>query len=40
MERHDIDSATAFQMLVETSQSENIKLYEVADWLVEHRAER
>lgn len=39
MERHDLDSVQAFRMLVETSQTTNIKLHEVATWLIEHRRE-
>ncbi|SDP31431.1 GAF and ANTAR domain-containing protein [Lentzea jiangxiensis] len=39
MERHDIDDASAFRMLVEASQSTNMKLQKVAAWLVENRAE-
>ncbi|WP_414941688.1 GAF and ANTAR domain-containing protein [Amycolatopsis sp. cmx-11-51] len=39
MERHDIDALQAFRLLVESSQTTNIKLYEVAQWLVEHRRE-
>ncbi|NGY64124.1 GAF and ANTAR domain-containing protein [Lentzea sp. NEAU-D13] len=38
MERHDVDAARAFRMLVEASQAANIKLHEVATWLVEKRA--
>jgi GAF domain-containing protein len=37
MERHDLDAAQAFRMLVETSQTTQIKVNEVASWLVEHR---
>ncbi|WP_410651479.1 GAF and ANTAR domain-containing protein [Amycolatopsis sp. cmx-4-54] len=39
MERHDIDPVSAFQMLVESSQTTNMKLYQVAAWLVENRRE-
>ncbi|GGN29833.1 transcriptional regulator [Lentzea pudingi] len=39
MQRHDVDAVQAFRMLVESSQSTNVKLYEVADWLVTHRRE-
>lgn len=39
MERHDVDTASAFRMLVETSQSSNLKLHKVATWLVENRSE-
>ncbi|MET8763175.1 GAF and ANTAR domain-containing protein [Lentzea sp. NPDC004782] len=38
MERHDVDTASAFRMLVETSQSTNVKLHQVATWLVENRS--
>jgi GAF domain-containing protein len=38
MERHDVDTASAFRMLVETSQSTNLKLHKVATWLVENRS--
>jgi AmiR/NasT family two-component response regulator len=34
IERHDVDDAKAFQMLVNASQDTNIKLVEVARWLV------
>jgi transcriptional regulator with GAF, ATPase, and Fis domain len=37
MERHGVDAARAFRMLVESSQAANIKLHEVATWLVEKR---
>ncbi|WIX79254.1 GAF and ANTAR domain-containing protein [Amycolatopsis carbonis] len=37
MQRHDLDDVQAFHMLVETSQNTNIKLHQVATWLVEHR---
>lgn len=37
MERHDVDTTRAFRMLVEASQAANIKLHEVATWLVERR---
>ncbi len=39
MQRHDIDTAQAFRMLVESSQHTNMKLHQVAAWLVEHRRE-
>jgi len=38
MERHDVDTASAFRMLVETSQSTNLKLHQVATWLVANRS--
>lgn len=37
MERHDIDAAVAFRMLVEASQSTNVKLHQTAVWVVENR---
>ncbi|KJK46839.1 antitermination regulator [Lentzea aerocolonigenes] len=37
MERHGIDAASAFRLLVEASQSTNVKLHQVAAWLVENR---
>ncbi|KDN23922.1 GAF and ANTAR domain-containing protein [Amycolatopsis rifamycinica] len=37
MERHDVDAVAAFRMLVEGSQDANMKLHQVAAWLVEHR---
>ncbi|GHH39463.1 GAF and ANTAR domain-containing protein [Lentzea cavernae] len=37
MERHDVDDAAAFRMLVEASQSANLKLHQAARWLVENR---
>ncbi|MGV9365568.1 GAF and ANTAR domain-containing protein [Amycolatopsis sp. NPDC003731] len=37
MERHDLGPADAFRMLVESSQQTNLKLHQVAAWLVEHR---
>ena len=39
MQRHDVDSVAAFRMLVEGSQNANLKLHEVAAWLVENRRE-
>lgn len=39
MERHDVDTASAFRLLVEASQSANMKLHQVAAWLVENRRE-
>ncbi|SDG04771.1 GAF domain-containing protein [Lentzea fradiae] len=39
MERHGIDSAAAFRMLVEASQTANMKLHQVAAWLVETRGQ-
>ncbi len=38
MERHDLDAASAFRMLVEASQSTNVKLHQSASWLVENRS--
>ena len=38
MERHDLDAASAFRMLVEASQSSNVKLNQSAAWLVENRS--
>ncbi|MBB4689178.1 GAF and ANTAR domain-containing protein [Amycolatopsis jiangsuensis] len=38
MHRHDIDAVHAFRMLTEASQHSNMKLRDVAGWLVEHRA--
>ena len=40
MERHGVDAAQAFRMLVDASQHANMKLYGVAGWLVEHRGEK
>ena len=40
MERHHVDAAQAFRMLVDASQHANLKLYSVAEWLVDHRDER
>jgi len=37
MERHDVEDAAAFRMLVEASQSANLKLHQAARWLVENR---
>jgi AmiR/NasT family two-component response regulator len=37
MERHDLDPVQAFRMLVESSQATQMKLHQVATWLVEHR---
>ncbi|MET8996251.1 GAF and ANTAR domain-containing protein [Amycolatopsis sp. NPDC004169] len=39
MQRHDIDAVGAFRLLVESSQSTNMKLHQVAAWLVENRHE-
>jgi GAF domain-containing protein len=39
MQRHGIDADGAFRMLVEASQTSNIKLRHIAAWLVEHRDE-
>lgn len=38
MERHHLDAASAFRMLVEASQSTNVKLHDAAAWLVENRS--
>lgn len=35
MERHDVDQTKAFAMLVEASQTSNLKLHAVAGWLVD-----
>ncbi|MET8846029.1 ANTAR domain-containing protein [Amycolatopsis sp. NPDC004625] len=40
MQRHDLDSASAFRLLVEASPNANVKLNEVAAWTVEHRRDR
>ncbi|MFJ7217406.1 GAF and ANTAR domain-containing protein [Amycolatopsis sp. NPDC098790] len=37
MQAHDVDPVHAFRMLVEASQHSNMKLHQVAAWLVEHR---
>jgi hypothetical protein len=37
VQRHDVDSTRSFRMLVEASQHGNMKLHQVAEWLVEHR---
>ncbi|MFI5615601.1 GAF and ANTAR domain-containing protein [Amycolatopsis sp. NPDC051903] len=37
MQRHDVDPARAFRLLVDASQHGNMKLHDVAGWLVEHR---
>ncbi|MEU0884097.1 GAF and ANTAR domain-containing protein [Lentzea sp. NPDC005914] len=37
MERHGVDAASAFRMLVEASQTTNVKLHRAATWLVENR---
>ncbi|MFK0247169.1 ANTAR domain-containing protein [Amycolatopsis azurea] len=39
MERHDVDPVQAFGMLIQASQHSNMKLHQVATWLVEHRTE-
>ncbi|WP_410665360.1 GAF and ANTAR domain-containing protein [Amycolatopsis sp. lyj-84] len=39
MQRHNVDAVQAFAMLVDASQATNVKLYEVALWLVGHRGE-
>jgi GAF domain-containing protein len=40
MERFDIDADRAFDFLRRQSQDHNIKLREVASWIVDHRADR
>jgi transcriptional regulator with GAF, ATPase, and Fis domain len=41
MQRHKLDPVQAFRMLVESSQETNLKLHQVATWLVEnHRTEK
>ncbi|WP_410575154.1 GAF and ANTAR domain-containing protein [Amycolatopsis sp. cmx-4-61] len=37
MQHHDVDPVRAFRILVEASQQNNMKLHQVAAWLVEHR---
>jgi GAF domain-containing protein len=37
MERHDIDPNTAFSLLASSSQHTNMKLHDVAEWLVTNR---
>jgi hypothetical protein len=37
MERHDVDSVAAFRMLAEASQDTNMKVHQVASWLVASR---
>ncbi|MEV6905244.1 GAF and ANTAR domain-containing protein [Amycolatopsis sp. NPDC051372] len=39
MQRHDLDPVQAFRLLVESSQASNLKLHDVAAWLVGHRRE-
>ncbi len=39
MLRHGLNPLQAFQLLVETSQTTNMKLHQVAFWLVEHYQE-
>lgn len=39
MERHDINAAEAFRILVEASQSANLKLHQTAAWFVENRSQ-
>ncbi|WP_340688444.1 GAF and ANTAR domain-containing protein [Amycolatopsis coloradensis] len=39
MQRHDLEPAQAFRMLADSSQNSNVKLHQVAAWLVEHRRE-
>ncbi|MCD2190557.1 GAF and ANTAR domain-containing protein [Actinomycetospora soli] len=40
MERHGVDDQRAFRMLVEASQHANLKLRDVAAWLLEERGRR
>ncbi|WP_409494577.1 GAF and ANTAR domain-containing protein [Amycolatopsis sp. cmx-11-12] len=39
MQRHDLDAVRAFRLLVESSQNTNMKLIQVATWVVENRLE-
>jgi GAF domain-containing protein len=39
MERFDIDADRAFDYLVRQSQQQNVKLRQIAAWIVDHRAE-
>jgi hypothetical protein len=39
MHEHDLDPAVAFCMLIEASQASNMKLRDIAAWLVIHRRE-
>ncbi len=39
MERHGLDPVQAFRMLVDSSQTTNLKLHQVAAWLVENHHE-
>jgi len=39
MHQHDVDPATAFRLLTEASQASNMKLRDIAAWLVAHRRE-
>ncbi len=40
MERHRVDPAQAFAMLVEASQNANVKLHDVAAWLIDNREQQ
>ncbi|WP_240437756.1 ANTAR domain-containing protein [Sciscionella marina] len=40
MERFGVDAGTAFSMLVSSSQTRNLKLVDVARWLVQRRNPR
>ena len=39
MQRHDLDPTAAFRMLTEASQASNMKVRDIAAWLVAHRRE-
>ncbi|MFD5090993.1 GAF and ANTAR domain-containing protein [Amycolatopsis thailandensis] len=39
MHRHDIDDTQAFRLLFESSQTANMKLQLVAEWVIQHRRE-
>ncbi len=39
MQLHSIDAVSAFRMLVETSQATNMKLHQIAAWLVDNHRE-
>ena len=39
MHQHDVDPVAAFRMLTEASQASNMKVRDIATWLVEHRRE-
>jgi GAF domain-containing protein len=40
MERFDIDGDRAFEVLIRESQTRNVKLRAIAEWLVEHRSDK